>query len=400
MKLMEHSARRIGVIFMKETIDNLRDRRSIFTALASTLIGPVLLLVIIIIVGRSSTQDGLATSFRLPVIGAENAPSLISFLEQNGVKVVPGPANPQQAVRNGDEDVVLIIPPEYGDDFSQGLPATVQTVIDTSRQSSQPAIERIRQLLTAYSAQTASLRLLARGLNPAITQPLAVERVDMATPETQALIFLNMLPYFVVLVVFMGGMYVIIDTTAGERERNSLEPLLINPVPRWELVIGKLIASWPFAVAALFINLLAFALAINYFPLEDYLGVQIQLDVRALTGIFFISLPMIVLASALQMIIATFTRSFKEAQTYVGFLPLIPALPGIGLAFLPIKPSLWIMLIPTFGQQILINQFLRSEPISWGNVLVSALTTIAFSILLILVAIRLYSSERILGSAK
>jgi sodium transport system permease protein len=400
MKIMEHSARRIGVIFMKETIDNLRDRRSIFTALASTLIGPALLLVIIIIVGQSFTQDGLAASFRLPVIGAENAPSLISFLEQNGVKVVPGPANPQQAVRNGDEDVVLIIPPEYGQDFSQGLPATVQTVIDTSRQSSQPAIERIRQLLTTYSAQTASLRLLARGLSPAITQPLAVERVDMATPETQALIFLNMLPYFVVLVVFMGGMYVIIDTTAGERERNSLEPLLINPVPRWELVIGKLLASWPFAVAALFINLLAFALAINYFPLEDYLGVQIQLDVRALTGIFFISLPMIVLASALQMIIATFTRSFKEAQTYVGFLPLIPALPGIGLAFLPIKPSLWIMLIPTFGQQILINQFLRSEPISWSNVFVSALTTIAFSILLILIAIRLYSSERILGSAK
>jgi sodium transport system permease protein len=399
MKL-SHAFRRIGVIFAKEAIDNLRDRRSIFTALTSTLIGPVLLLVMIVIVGRTFNQEGLTTSFRLPVIGAENATSLIAYLEQNGVKIVPGPANPQQAVKNGDEDLVLIIPEEYGEDFSQGLPATIQIVIDTSRQSSQPAIERIRQLLNTYSAQIASLRLLARGISPAVIQPLAVERVDMATPETQALIFLNILPYFVILVVFMGGMYVIIDTTAGERERNSLEPLLINPVPRWEMVIGKLVASWPFAVAALFINLLAFSLAFNYFPLEDYLGVQIQLDVRALTGIFFISLPMIVLASALQMIIATFTRSFKEAQTYVGFLPLIPALPGIGLAFLPIKPSLWTMLIPSFGQQILINQFLRSEPIAWGNVLISTLTTIVLSILLIFVAIRLYSSERILGSAK
>lgn len=399
MKL-SHAFRRIGVIFVKEAIDNLRDRRSIFTALTSTLIGPVLLLVMIVIVGRTFNQEGLTTSFRLPVIGAENATSLIAYLEQNGVKIVPGPANPQQAVKNGDEDLVLIIPEEYGEDFSQGLPATIQIVIDTSRQSSQPAIERIRQLLNTYSAQIASLRLLARGISPAVIQPLAVERVDMATPETQALIFLNILPYFVILVVFMGGMYVIIDTTAGERERNSLEPLLINPVPRWEMVIGKLVASWPFAVAALFINLLAFSVAFNYFPLEDYLGVQIQLDVRALTGIFFISLPMIVLASALQMIIATFTRSFKEAQTYVGFLPLIPALPGIGLAFLPIKPSLWTMLIPSFGQQILINQFLRSEPIAWGNVMISTLTTIVLSILLIFVAIRLYSSERILGSAK
>jgi sodium transport system permease protein len=272
--------------------------------------------------------------------------------------------------------------------------------VDTSRQTAQPAIERISRLLDAYAAQTASLRLLARGLSPTVTQPLAIERVDMATPETQALIFLNMLPYFVVLVVFMGGMYVIIDTTAGERERNSLEPLLINPVPRWEMVIGKLVASWPFAVGALFVNLLAFSLSFNNFPIEDFLGIQIQLDVRALAGIFFISMPMIVLASALQMIIATFTRSFKEAQTYVGFLPLIPALPGIGLAFLPIKPSLWAMLIPTYGQQILINQFLRAEPISMNDVMVSSLVTLGLSILLILVAIRLYSSERILGSTK
>jgi sodium transport system permease protein len=396
---LSQTLQRTGVIFRKETLDNLRDRRSIFTALTSTLIGPVLLLVMIVIVGRTFNQDNLVSSFRLPVVGAENAPSLVAFLEQNGVEVVPAPSDPQLAVKNGDEDIVLIVQSEFGESFSQGQPATIQIVLDTSRQSSQPSIERVRTLLNAYSAQIASLRLLARGLSPTITQPLAIERLDLATPETQALLFLNILPYFVVLVVFMGGMYVIIDTTAGERERNSLEPLLINPVPRWEMVIGKLVASWPFAIAALFVNLLAFSLAFNNFPLEDYLGVQIQLDVRALTGIFFISLPMIVLASALQMIIATYTRSFKEAQTYVGFLPLIPALPGIGLAFLPIKASLWTMLIPTFGQQILINQLLRAEPISITNILVSSMVTLVLSILIILVAIRLYSSERILGSA-
>ncbi len=396
---LSQTLQRTGVIFRKETLDNLRDRRSIFTALTSTLIGPALLLAMIVIVGRTFNQDSLVSSFRLPVVGAENAPSLVAFLEQNGVEVVPAPSDPQLAVKNGDEDIVLIVSSEFGESFSQGLPATIQIVLDTSRQSSQPSIERVRTLLNTYSAQIASLRLLARGLSPTITQPLAMERLDMATPETQALLFLNILPYFVVLVVFMGGMYVIIDTTAGERERNSLEPLLINPVPRWEMVIGKLVASWPFAIAALFVNLLAFSLAFNNFPLEDYLGVQIQLDVRALAGIFFISLPMIVLASALQMIIATYTRSFKEAQTYVGFLPLIPALPGIGLAFLPIKASMWAMLIPTFGQQILINQLLRAEPISITNILVSSLVTLVLSILIILVAIRLYSSERILGSA-
>jgi sodium transport system permease protein len=195
-------------------------------------------------------------------------------------------------------------------------------------------------------------------------------------------------------------MYVVIDTTAGERERGSLEPLLINPVARWEFVIGKLAASWPFAILTLLINLLAFAVAFNAFPLEDYIGIQLSIDLVALGWIFIIALPMILLASALQMIIATFTRSFKEAQTYVAFLPLIPALPGIGLAFLPVKATLWTMMIPTFGQQLLINQLMRDEPVSLINAVVSALVTIFLSLGLIFIAIRLYQRERLLFGTK
>jgi sodium transport system permease protein len=121
-----------------------------------------------------------------------------------------------------------------------------------------------------------------------------------------------------------------------------------------------------------------------------------SLDIKTLAGIFFISLPMIVLASSLQMIIATFTRSFKEAQTYVSFLPLVPAIPGIGLAFLPVKASLWTMLIPTFGQQLIINQLMRAEPVRWENVVISTVITLLLSVVLIAYAIRLFGQERVL----
>jgi sodium transport system permease protein len=208
------------------------------------------------------------------------------------------------------------------------------------------------------------------------------------------------MPYFIIMVVFVGGMYVIIDTTAGERERGSLEPLLINPVARSEFVMGKLLASIPFAILSVFVTLLAFALAFNAFPLEDYIGYPMSIDLRALVGIFIISLPMILLASAVQMIITSFTRSFKEAQTYVGFLPLIPALPGIGLAFMPIKARLWTMMIPTFGQQLLINQMMRGEPIDPLNIIVSTAVTTLAAIALIFVAIHLYRQERLLFGAK
>lgn len=392
--------RRIWIIFRKEVTDNLRDRRSLFSALSSSLIGPVLILILIVIVGKSIFSDDVQTRLVLPVSGAEHSPWLIQYLEQNGVEVVPPPADPEDAVRRGEAEIVLIVPEGYGEDFRGGRPATIRLVLDTSRTSSISSIERIRKLLESYGSQIAALRLMARGINPLVVQPLALERIDVATPQSQVLIFLNMMPYFVVLVVFLGGMYVIIDTTAGERERGSLEPLLINPAARWEFVVGKLAAALPFAIFTVFLTLVAFAVGFNLFPLEDYVGFKMTINLAALAWIFLISFPMILLASALQMIIATFTRSFKEAQTYVAFLPLIPAMPGLGLAFLSVRPRLWMMLIPTFGQQILINQLMRGEPVSVSHVLVSAAATLVTSALLIAIAFRLYRHERILFGSK
>ena len=394
------SLRRIWVIFRKEVTDNARDRRSLFSAFSSSLIGPALLLILIVIVGKSIFSDDVQDRLVLPVSGPENSPFLIQYLEQNGVEVVPPPANPESAVRGGDVEFVLIIPEGYAEDFLAGRPASIRLVLDTSRTSSIRSIERVRNLLESYGSQIAALRLMARGVNPLVVQPLAIERMDVATPQSQVLIFLNMMPYFVILVVFLGGMYVIIDTTAGERERGSLEPLLINPAARWEFVIGKLAAALPFATFTVFLTLVAFAIGFNLFPLEDYVGFKMTIDLTALAWIFLISLPMILLASALQMIVATFTRSFKEAQTYVAFLPFFPALPGLGLAFLPVRPQLWTMLIPTFGQQILINQLMRGEPVSLLNVVVSAAVTLILSALLIFIAIRLYQHERILFGSK
>lgn len=394
------SLRRVGVVFRKELLDNFRDRRSITSSMISTLIGPVLLVLMIVVIGRSFFTEQVNNDFTLPVIGKENAPSLILFLEQRGVEIAPAPEDAISAVKNGDVEIILEIPADYGQKFSQGYAAEVRLIMDSSRQSSLSEIERTRRLLNNYNDYMASLRLMTRGLNPEIIHPLAIEQMDLATPETQVLIFLNMMPYFVIMVIFVGGMHVVIDATAGEKERGSLEPLLINPTRRSEFVIGKLLASIPFSMLAVFMNLLAFAVAFNLFPLEDFVGFQMSIDILALIKIFLLSLPMILLAGALQMIIATFTRSFKEAQSYVGFLPLIPALPGIGLAFLPVKPDLWTMLIPTFGQQILINQFMRSEPVNPTNILISSLTTLVLAGIFILVAIRLFQQERIIFGSR
>lgn len=390
----------IWTIFVKETIDNLRDRRSVFSAISSSLVSPILILVMIVVIGKTIFDEQIEKRLDIPVIGAENAPALVQFLEQNNLSLIPALVNPEEAVKNGDLAVVLVIPEDFQESFNRGEPAAIQVILDTTRQTSIPPVERLRRALSAYDSLIANMRLMARGVSPAVISPLAIEELDLATPESQGLIFLNILPFFIIMVTFLGGMYVIIDTTAGERERGSLEPLLINPTPRWQIVIGKLLASVPFALVAVLVCLAGFWVVFNAFPLEDYVGFQLSISLNTLIGIFLMSIPITFLASGLQMVIATFTRSFKEAQTYVSLLPLIPAIPGMALAFLPVKPTVWSMLIPTFGQQILINQLMRGEPISPINLWVSTLATLLLAGILIYFAIQLYQREKIIFGVK
>jgi sodium transport system permease protein len=388
------------VVFDKEVRDTVRDRRALTSGLVGALIGPLIILLLVIILGRTFFQDAAEAPLELPVEGADHAPHLIEFLQQNNVIIQPAPADPRAAVRNGEVDMVLVISPDYGEAFVAGRPATVNLVNDSTRSSAGVHVERARRLLNAYSRQVGALRLAARGVSPLTVQALAVLDVDVSTPQTRTLIFLNMLPYFLIFAIFSGGAGAVIDMTAGERERGSLEPLLINPVGRSHIVLGKLLAALPFSLLPLCVTLAAFAIIFNLVPLESFIGFRLAIDPAALAGILLICLPLLLLATALQMVIATFARTFREAQTYLGFLPLLPALPGLALAFLPVRPDLWTMLIPTFGQQILVNQFMRGEPVSPLNVLISTAVTLALGVAVAYIAARLYEREQVLFGSR
>lgn len=387
--------KKIFVIFQKEMLDNLRDYRSWMTGFFWALFGPLLIGGMILMLGNTF-KESVEEPLNLPVLGAEYAPNLIRYLEQQNVIIQAASADPQAAVIAGDINVALIIPEEYGENFSAGETANVQLVFDSTRQSASPDISRAKDVIRSYSSYIGILRLSLRGVSPEVIQAVQIEEVDTATPQSQALIFLSMLPYFIIFAIFNGASPVITDATAGERERGSLEPLLINPLPRGWIMLGKLISAMPFAIITLLITLGGFAAVFQILPIEELLGIQIGFDIDALVAVFLVSLPIVFLACALQTLIASFVKTTKEAGTYLPFVGLIPALPGLALAFLPVKPALWTMLIPTFGQQILINQFLRSEPISWMNVLISTAVTILVSLIITFVAMKLYEGERII----
>ncbi len=385
---------RIRIVFFKETIDNLRDRRSVTMALFYPFVGPVLIGALIAFVGQAITELP-KTELILPVRGAEAAPQLVRYLEDNGVRVVPAPEDPTMALRSGEHEAALIIPGDFAERFAAERTVTVQLATDGSRLSAVLVMSRALTLLQTYSAEVATARLEAHGIDPAVAEPVRIQNVNVAVGRSLTGFFLNMMPPFMIFTIFIGGVYLAIDTTSGERERGSLEPLLANPIARWELMTGKVGAALLFTATALAVQLVAFGAMFGLIS-DGAAGVEGGPGAMAFLALFAIAAPLMLLAVSVQVIIATVTHSFKETQTYLGLLPLLPSLPGMILVFVAFKGQHWMMAVPTFGQTLLFGQIVRGEPINAVNVALASGITAAAAVALLLIAARLYKRERLL----
>lgn len=381
------------VVLRKELTDGLRDRRTLMMALLFPLLGPLTLAVALDFAAQS-LQKVAREGITLPVVGREHAPNLVAFLEAEA-RIVPAPADPAAAVRAGDVDAVLVIPPEFGARLREGKPAPVQLVVDESRQQSLPVVDAVRGLLGAWGRQTAAQRLVVRGLHPAVIEPIAVETVDLATPASRAALFLSILPYFVVMSMFMGGMAVAIDTTAGERERQSLEPLLVNPVPRGAFVLGKAAAAAAFSALALTETLAGFGLLPLLLPPER-VGFALQLDPGVLLRVLLVTVPLLLLANALMALVAVRARSFRQAQTTISLLMLVPAIPGVLLALSPVKPHAWMQATPFLAEQVIISRLVRGDAVALGAYAAAMTSSLLVAALVLLVTVKLFESGKLL----
>ncbi len=381
-------------VFLKEVKENLRDRRTLISAfLTGPLLGP-LLFVMLINVTLNRELDKAEKPLPVPVIGAEYAPNLLDALRAGGV--VPGAAvaSPEQAVRKQDADVVLRIASNYGKAWRKGEPVQVELFYDSSQRDANTSVERVTQLVESYARQQGAMRLVARGLSPSTAWPLQVARRDQATPQSRAVLMFAMLPYFFVITIFMGGMYLAIDLTAGERERQSLEPLFANPVPRWKILCGKLAAICTFSTASLLITLLAFAVVGHFIPAEK-IGMELDLGLHFAAYVLLLMLPLVILLSALQSMVAAFAKSYREAQTYISLLMLLPIIPSAVLAFMPIKAQAWMYAVPLLGQNLGIMQLLRGDGVTVQQLLLCLAGSLLAALLAVLATIQLYRSERL-----
>ncbi len=383
---------KVWIIARKELTDNLRDRRSTILSLLYPLIGPVLLGALVLFVGSTLTAPKVQEHV-VVAQGSDNAPEFVAFVREQGADVVETEIEDvADAVRKGMHSSILVFPEDFADTFGDERNAEIQLYIDSSRLSSIMSIGRTVELINRFNRNTADTRLAAHEVDPQIAYPLTMKSVNVAASLSISGIFLNMMAPFLMFNIFIGGVYLAIDATAGERERGSLEPLLANPVPRWQFMLGKYIASFLFTALAVLMAIVAYK---SIFSGLGMLGVGIKVNpgLSDFTFVFILCIPIMLMAVAIQMIVATVSKSFKETQTYLGLLPLLPALPGMIMVFVPIQASAWAMLIPTYGQTILIGQLVRGETPDYGFMALSCLATTVVAMVLLVMAARLYNRE-------
>ncbi len=380
-----------GVVFRKELKDHMRDRRSVITALVVPVAYPLVMGALFTLIASWVSSE---RPLRILVSGGEHAPSLVQFLTRSGADVQPAPEDYEQKVKDGEEDVVLVIPADYAERFREAGPSRVELVHDGSRNRTEASFQRARALLTQFSSQVGALRLLARGVSPSVVQAVRVEEHDVSTKRQQGAQMLNMIPLMLLLSAFIGGMHVAIDTTAGERERGSLESLLLNPVPTSSLVLGKWLATAVVAGVSVTVTLVGFAVVLRRIPLED-LGIRATLGVSEAAWLLAALAPLLCFGSAVQMLASTFARSFKEAQTYLSMLVLVPALPGTLLSIAPFKPQTWMYAVPALGQQLLMGDVMRADPVGVLKPLICAAGTLTAAGLCAMAIVRLLGSEKV-----
>ena len=390
----------IRAVCRKEIVETARDRRTLFSLLLGPLLGP-LLFVTIINVTVARNLSAFDQALVLPIVGVERAPNLVAYLDARGLHqaasaALTGVDDTAAAVGRGTYDVAVVIDDSYGRDFGTERAARVTVVFDRSKSSAQSRIARVRATLEAYGQQVGTLRLVANGVNPGLLRPVIVDDLDVSTPAGRSVLMLGVLTYFLLFATLTGGLHLAIDTTAGERERRSLEPLLTLPVTRASLLLGKMAATVCYMLLSLALTLAAFTLALKHVPLEQ-LGMSSSFDAMTALAAFGILCPFAPLGAALMTTVASFTKTYREAQTYLTFILLIPTLPLMFAALLNVEAELKLMWIPSLSQHLLITSLIKAQPLDWTFVALSAGSSLLLGALLGWLAIRLYEREAILG---
>ena len=382
----------VKIVFTKELKDGCRDRRSLMSAFFFPVMAPVLVYVMMTAIINLRTQ---ADDSVIPVMGIENAPAFMQWLKEQNVKVESFSGDPKQAVIDKQQELVVVIPDNYQAQISQSKTAVIEVINDGSRNDARATVSHFHGLVRRYNSGIAALRLVVRGVSPEVMRVVITEDMDVASKQQRAAAALNFVPLYVILAAFVSGMGIAVDSTAGERERKTLEPLLINPIERYQVVLGKWLASSMFAAAGMILTLIFCVFAMTQIPLH-LIGLDFHITGWQIVLMIFAALPLAFLATSMQLLLGIFAKSFKDAQGYIGILMVFPVVPSLYLTFNPVATQDWMYAVPMLGQHILLIELLGAKQVPLIAYVYSTITGMILGLALVMVTARLFQRESII----
>jgi len=378
MRPLASVASNAWVVYRKEMADALRDRRTLAVVLVtSVLLGPLVLVALSAFV---ASLEERAEKREVVVAGIEHAPTLANWFARQTVVVKPAPTDYEARLRASRlGDPVVVVPADFEDALRRGDVPVVEVVSDSANKQAESGAARVERLLQGYNRERATLHLAVRGVSPELLQEVQVEPRDLASAQSRATQITGMLPFFVLMAVLYGALNAALDTTAGERERGSLEPLLTNPARRVDLVVGK----WA-AVASLGM-LIAVLSCFSFIPAQwllrsDTLSALFLYGWREALLFLAVLLPFAAALSAVLMAVAIRCRTFKEAQAGTSIVVLAISLLPLATVLNQGGEQPWQLWVPALSQQLLMTRVLRGEGFGVEQVVVPLVVCAALAV--------------------
>jgi sodium transport system permease protein len=347
------------IVWRKEWLDALRDKKSLRMAFLMPVyfVGVFVAYSLFIIHMNQQSRATNNEPIKLSIVGAEQLPALVDWLQERGIQVEAADEQAYQQVQNGQLGYALIVPDDAREKFATGESIELALVFDATNNKLQGALQFVRQQIWSWNSRIGSLRLLSRGISPAIVNPVVVRDLNVASDQKMGFFVMAILPMLLILTVFMAAVGFSADMTAGERERRSLESLLITPAASGAILLGKWLNSLSLTFMVIVVELTLLAIAFAYVPFKE-LGLRVHVTPLDLLVVLMALMSLAIVATALQFLISLFARSFKDAQTYMGLMIFIPMVPLFYTQFNPSAYADWFRWVPVLAQQLVVKDLL------------------------------------------
>lgn len=355
---------KLWIVLRKELLETLRDRRTLGMLALVSLLYPLMIgLILHQLIDKSTKTE--REGIELAVIGAAKAPTLMAQLGQRNITVKDTAPMDEDAIGqllHAKKTVaVLRLSDDFVENYQAMRPARVEVWFDSASENGAQRRE-VEDVLDAYSRNVASARLLAHGVSPAALAPVVVQRYDTGTNASRSAVLIGSLLGLLFLPAFIMTMSGAVDSTAGERERRSLEVLMAQPATTWELISGKILAISLLGMVGVTVELLLGHVVLKWLPLEE-IGMSWSVGWGHLLLVCLVTAPLSLLASALYVTLAMNAKTFKEAQTVLSIVMLVPFIPTMVVSFMDLKTAQWMYMVPMLSNQTLAKELSKGGDI-------------------------------------